>query len=1721
MGTVIELITTLDIPQGTTAGTNVSISLSSPTLHITAAYISFMPPATVSSSSTMKENSSAILVDMDGDSATETAIFSVDNIVNKADGEFDGPNDKVQFSVIVQVVDTYGIVYGSTITASLMATYLSGYGANTTLNQLSADPLVFTIAGPNLIWNTVWDTNTSDAGDVVNCAIQISHANTSTSAAYLVDVMAALHPYMELVSGSVVSNSANTTTLSSTPVAPSVGLVGIAVIGLGDSVWINFTATLTNSVIASSYINVSVFGAYSTAPTNGSIVNVDPIPASVFVPTPHSNLSLGNSSNVETLGSILSIGEYFSHYVTINVPEGTTLHPEISVNVPANLMAMISVFVNDQGGNIVMHNFTYTLSSNQSSSNNSVTARFNSIVNSADGDTTNDYLVLGFKGVVLPSNITNGTELESVSTFVHFSSSSTLTEASQTVINTVVVPDVNMTEVCTLVSTTVQSGSVFTCTLTILPVNMLAPAYDLVIKNVASSELDITYVLSSMGAATASSGAFTVTVPILDPAVTSNIVVEYNVTLTDNTKSGASISFPVNLTYLSSPSMYGASYTILASDSAAVLESTLAIAANSSSVVSVGDTVSLIYTLDLIEGITPNTSLKAQLSVGLSAVQATVVAINAGCTILSIGSQGVISDADMDGSFDTIEFAFGDLCNPFDGARNSTDKVVIEVIARVEDVPSNTAGTELQVNGTLNYNNYTTSAFASLKIEGPLLEWTVVWDKTSGDAGDSVACSIVIQHSANSTRAAFNVDITSQLAPNLQYGSMSANYTASPATHAAVPSSWQGVAGITSIPLGTVVQLNFSATLTSSVLAGSTFSIVVAGNYSTASTLGRVTVIGTSVSNFTVLPVPASTISIDTTSNIETLGNEITVGEIVTSVVSIIIPEGTMLSPRVAFNISGPVGISILAAYIKPGQSSIVASNETFVVSGPGSTNTSALATFSSIINQPDNVASNDKFDLSFMWVVLPWANVSNNDTVQTHSQLEYSTPSGSIYEDVQVSTATILVQDLQVQQNCTSTSKVQSGAQFACVVSITPNTSAPVYNLTLGNIDSIYLSLVGGSISTSLGSFAVNNGTFTVSVPVFDPAVESSITIQYGVSIANAALLGTTVEFPVSTEYHSSPSIYGARKTVTTKSYAAMEAIAMSALHTASSLSSSPSSNVSIGEQVTILYKVSVPSGTAEKVTFIVQAPEGLSLVKVTVQSIVNVGSCASLVAGSTGALIDLNGDGWNEIADLTFNKLCNHNDGQDNDRDQITVEVLVAVVDVPSNLPGTNFTIPAIIQYNNVSSSSNVISLNLVQPELQFTITPDITTVSANGLVRFSAHVNHSSTSSASAYSLSLVSAHSSFVQFVPDCTPAQPLSARFLNDTVEVDAANLVRSNVLQFDVCARVSPTVVSSSNFNLSFTFAYLSAPSVNNPSGRQFNVTVSEAYSTVPVVQTVAVASTSNFPGVPGNHNVSENDVVILESIIMFPAGKTLISNFTLTVPVSPILTVLNSTVSSTPGVTRSVSSSVPGVTASIVDRTVSLNFQSSELDFTAPLNVTVTTAIAVGSTTVSGVAIVEQFFDGLNSDNAAVSTKSNVSIYVNPLPDAPNIVVNTPKNTPVDIEIWTESSDPQKLRPDSLYVFTQPTNGTSVRNGNETIYNATSAMSIITYTPALNTDGLDSFTYSVKNTINGVATGTIFITVDYIDYPPVITHAIYYTYENVPIEINLLSHAFDVVCLT
>jgi len=141
-------------------------------------------------------------------------------------------------------------------------------------------------------------------------------------------------------------------------------------------------------------------------------------------------------------------------------------------------------------------------------------------------------------------------------------------------------------------------------------------------------------------------------------------------------------------------------------------------------------------------------------------------------------------------------------------------------------------------------------------------------------------------------------------------------------------------------------------------------------------------------------------------------------------------------------------------------------------------------------------------------------------------------------------------------------------------------------------------------------------------------------------------------------------------------------------------------------------------------------------------------------------------------------------------------------------------------------------------------------------------------------------------------------------------------------------------------------------------------------------------------------------------------------------------------------------------------------------------------------------------------SDSHGGTATANVSVTINAINDAP--VANpdsatTDEDTPATINVLANDSD---VDGDSLTVsaVTQGAHGSVTNNGNN-----------VSYSPAANFNGSDSFTYTVNDGHGGTATANVSVTINAINDSPAASDDSATTDEDMPATINVLGNDSDV----
>lgn len=140
---------------------------------------------------------------------------------------------------------------------------------------------------------------------------------------------------------------------------------------------------------------------------------------------------------------------------------------------------------------------------------------------------------------------------------------------------------------------------------------------------------------------------------------------------------------------------------------------------------------------------------------------------------------------------------------------------------------------------------------------------------------------------------------------------------------------------------------------------------------------------------------------------------------------------------------------------------------------------------------------------------------------------------------------------------------------------------------------------------------------------------------------------------------------------------------------------------------------------------------------------------------------------------------------------------------------------------------------------------------------------------------------------------------------------------------------------------------------------------------------------------------------------------------------------------------------------------------------------------------------------DNLGATSNAGTININVLAFVNTPPTANDTVVNTLEDTPTDIDVNSVATDPDAGQTLTFANFdaNSTMGGTVVANG---------ANTILTYTPAPNFNGADTFTFSVNDGFTDSNTATITVNVVAVNDAPVCTDVGVNTDPNTALDIDV-----------
>ncbi len=588
------------------------------------------------------------------------------------------------------------------------------------------------------------------------------------------------------------------------------------------------------------------------------------------------------------------------------------------------------------------------------------------------------------------------------------------------------------------------------------------------------------------------------------------------------------------------------------------------------------------------------------------------------------------------GNGDDPYFNLGNITNN-DNDNGNSEYVVLEYNALVMNVGTNVDGKTLDnqyeewLNGTLN----STSSTASVKV----IESHITLTKTNSaisvvDAGDMITYTITIaNNSANSHAPAYDSRFTDTLPAGL---------TLIPGVSSAAVLTNNNLSGagnlvdftIANVPAGGQVTVTYQATVSNTVIPnqaitnnGSLTSTSLPGPKGTTPNATGSTVPGNSgdtngernYTNTATSTINTATVSIIKqivkTSDTDTSGNNVTVGEVITYGILYTVPEGTVPSDTIIDTL--PAGLALI-----PNSSQILTSSPLLTANYNGTIGSSSIAevttpggsvtfTFTNINTAADNITTNNSILLEYQAIVLN--DVSNTGfplaspaTLTNNAKETLNNKSASVKATVVESKLTItksasdyhpapgeiLTFTLTIKNDGT----ISAAGAFDLVVTdvlpsdlnIVPNSIA----LSAPGATGVTNTSSGNTVSATVVTFPLNSIlTITYKATVVSPYDPTIHTIINTATVTWTSLPGSDTNERTGTGI--SPNNYNAQSQISlTEDRSLAKSI------TSSTYSTTDFSHARIGDILTYQVVVTVPANTTDTAIVVDNLASGLAFV-------------------------------------------------------------------------------------------------------------------------------------------------------------------------------------------------------------------------------------------------------------------------------------------------------------------------------------------------------------------------------------------------------------------------------------------------------------------------------------------------------------------------------------------
>ncbi len=685
----------------------------------------------------------------------------------------------------------------------------------------------------------------------------------------------------------------------------------------------------------------------------------------------------------------------------------------------------------------------------------------------------------------------------------------------------------------------------------------------------------------------------------------------------------------------------------------------------------------------------------------------------------------------LNGSAERVTLNFGNVVNtPVNLIRGPQDQLVVELQARVIDVPANENGDTL-INRVEIFANGLSggTATAPVAIIVPELDIQKSTTFTTGDAGDVVTYTLSIGHTANSAATAFNLNIADTL-----------------------PAGVMLVAGSLGTNFGTVAQAGNGITLTAASLALGGGPITVTYQARLVDAVFHNQSI-TNVANLAYTTLPgggrALTDSDDATVGVRiidtldktqvstslpaTLGSDLAVGETVTYRLTATLDEGTQ---RLQLADALPAGLTyVSASVVSLGGGNITASLTGAPVFNGGTNSVSF--DFGTVVNPGDNLENAGDQVVVEITARVNGTALPAGTTLTDTGTLTAQTPGGTAMPTLTDTVTNTVVAPLLNITKATPFVVGDAGdlATYTLTIAHEAGSTASAYNVTLSDLIPAGLVLVG--VPTTTAGTLTTPGGNSIALSLTEYALGApTITITYQARLADSVFNGQVIPNTATLNYASAPTNGTALSDTASDSVAVAIIDTLDKTQVSTSLPATLGSDLAVGETVTYRLTATLDEGT-QQLQLADALPTGLTFVSA---SVVSLGG-GNITASLTGAPV-FNG-GTNSVS-FDFGTVVNPGDNLENAGDQVVVEI-TARVNGTALPAGTTLTDTGTLTAQTpggmaMPTLTDTVTNTVVAPLLNITKATPFTVGDAGDVATYALTIAHEAGSTASAYNLVL---------------------------------------------------------------------------------------------------------------------------------------------------------------------------------------------------------------------------------------------------------------------------------------------------------------------------------------------------------------------------------------------